>query len=751
MHIQRIDIQNFRKLKCCQIEFSEKKTVFVGANNSGKTSAMIAMNFFLGEKTDSLNLMDITVSNWRIINGIGNRWLEEMNGENEAERIESDSLPDCDWNTFMPSMDVWFYVTEDDVYRVAHLLPSLDWKTPHLGIRRVFELKDKEKLHRDFCEEVSRRDSALEKKSESEPPQLWPQNLCEFLAGRKSRSRMNDYFEIRNYILDPERFTESIPQSLAEHSEIQDEKRKDPLKGLIRIDFLPAQREFKDTNQEPNSQNIHLLSDQLHEFYQTFLNPEECLTPDDLDILKVLQNSQKTFNQKLGKSFQECFTELSAANYPGFSDPAITFQAEINPESGLKKSSAIQYQIPCADPEEKLTLPENYNGLGFQNLISMFFHLISFRKKWLAQKEECMEPIHLVLLEEPEAHLHVQIQQVFIQIAYDILAKDTIGPFVTQLVVSTHSSHIAHKLNFEDIRYFRRKPADTQSLVPTVEVLNLSNTFEAKDSTTQKFVTRYIQLTHCDLFFADAAIFIEGATERILLPLFLENYKEDTDLCKLRNRYLSVIEVGGSHAHRFLPLIRKLKLPTLIITDLDACEQKTEDSSEKPSKAMPARNANQVSSNQTLHTFLEEKNLDAILDFAQKPAELEKDGHIRVAFPHELKDREQVIPYTFEDALIWDNLTFFQDESCKNILKKSYETVKEKDGNELEKELWTWVTSSSFDKGKFALDLLLHDKNCEFNPPDYIREGLLWLARKLASQFQSSTAPNEEQEMHHDE
>ena len=50
MHIKRFDIQNFRKLKCCKIELSDKTTVFVGANNSGKTSAMDALAKFLSAR-----------------------------------------------------------------------------------------------------------------------------------------------------------------------------------------------------------------------------------------------------------------------------------------------------------------------------------------------------------------------------------------------------------------------------------------------------------------------------------------------------------------------------------------------------------------------------------------------------------------------------------------------------------------------------------------------------------------------------
>ena len=52
MKIDFIEIRNFRKLQSCKIDFSEKETIFVGANNSGKTTAMDALIIFLKTKND---------------------------------------------------------------------------------------------------------------------------------------------------------------------------------------------------------------------------------------------------------------------------------------------------------------------------------------------------------------------------------------------------------------------------------------------------------------------------------------------------------------------------------------------------------------------------------------------------------------------------------------------------------------------------------------------------------------------------
>ena len=60
MRILAINIQNFRKLLQCRIDFSKKTTIFVGANNSGKTSAMDALGKFLAGRSFTFN--DITIS-----------------------------------------------------------------------------------------------------------------------------------------------------------------------------------------------------------------------------------------------------------------------------------------------------------------------------------------------------------------------------------------------------------------------------------------------------------------------------------------------------------------------------------------------------------------------------------------------------------------------------------------------------------------------------------------------------------------
>jgi len=121
MHIEFVEIQNFRKLKSIRIDFAPKTTLFIGANNSGKTSAMDALDRFLVGRT-RIKTNDFTLSNWTHINKLGAEW--------EAGKIlqSSPSLSLSDWETVLPSLDLWLHVEADEIHYVKDVLPTLQWE-----------------------------------------------------------------------------------------------------------------------------------------------------------------------------------------------------------------------------------------------------------------------------------------------------------------------------------------------------------------------------------------------------------------------------------------------------------------------------------------------------------------------------------------------------------------------------------------------------------------------------------------------
>ncbi|UIK04817.1 AAA family ATPase [Neorhizobium galegae] len=758
MRIEHIEIGNFRKLQAVRVDFAEEKTIFVGANNSGKTSAMVALRYFLVDST-RFSINDFTLSHWRKLNESAAIW--------EAAAIKDEPIPKLNWEAELPFLDVWIQVEEPEFHHVQKLLPTLDWKGGKLGVRLRFEPKEPELLQGEFLKArleilkllkghageavaemiVGDEATAL---SETIEVSLWPQTMMQFLE-----RRLRSFFECKAYLLDPEKLVEPIhgiarPQTLTAANEALD---GDPFKDLICVDEINAQRGFghpsekrssrENGEEETVARSSRKLSAQLKNYYANHLDPSRAPGLQDLKALQAIEKAQETFDERLRHGFSAALKELEELNYPGITDPKLTITTRIKPTDGLNHDSAVQYEVGASGNGSAimLRLPEDSNGLGYQNLVSMVFGLMSFRDAWMKvgkampakEGAKFPPPLHLVLVEEPEAHLHAQVQQVFIKQAYAILRKNeklgTNKQFSTQLVVSTHSSHVAHECEFSSLRYFRRLPASAiDGAVPTSAVINLSEIFGAT-AQTDRFVTRYLKATHCDLFFADAAIFIEGPAERILVPYLVHSRPEYEFL---RKCYISWLEIGGSHAHKLKPLIERLGLTTLIVTDLDAKEALSD------AKAIPQRNQGQRARNDTLKTWHPvEESLDVLLD--KTPVDLIKtypnQFSIRVAYQQPSKiawpvEEAEVISNTFEDALVYDNVAFFKSLSGPGLIAKFRTALCDSTTIAQLQEAMASALEKG-DKAAFALNVLDAPDINGLKPPDYIHNGLDWLRKQL--------------------
>ncbi|WP_245477475.1 MULTISPECIES: AAA family ATPase [unclassified Mesorhizobium] len=748
MRIDFVEIANFRKLISTRVGLSPEKTVFVGANNSGKTSAITALRYFLVDRESSnFCFNDFTLSHWPTVNKMGAQW--------EAAHTAGQELPAPEWDAVLPFLDVWLNVAEDEVHYVQKILPTLDWDGGRLGVRMRLEPKDATQLQKEY---VTARAEALalqtagaalaqEQGTAAEAFQvaIWPQTLVEFL-----HRRLMNYFTTRSYVLDPTVCTDPVhgvaqPQALNGGEPIDG----DPFRGLIRIDEISAQRGFGHAGEDAGADDevkiapagSRKLSVQLRHYYARHLDPYDKPDAQDLLALKAIEEAQKAFNLRLSDGFKTPLKEMHKLGYPGVTDPKLNISTRLRPVEGLNHDTAVQFVVAAGDGEnaKDLFLPEDSNGLGYQNLISMVFRLMAFRDRWMrvgkakhkAADDSIIPPLHLVLIEEPEVHLHTQVQQVFIRQAHKILRNHAeLGNgtnFVTQMVVSTHSSHIAHECDFDSLRYFRRLSAGEKS-VPTSCVVNLESAFGA-DPDTKRFVTRYLKVTHCDLFFADAAVLIEGPAERILVPSFVNNRPE---FSKLGESYITWLEIGGSHAHKLRSLVEKIGLVTLVITDVDSCDA-------AGGTAPPVRGSNYTTRNHTLKTWWPAiEDLDALLDKPEADkvkTYTEENFDIRVAYqsPVQVEFKGATVEglaYTLEDAIVLENLALFAELPGTGLIAKFRAAIAASaDFAALSMALKAAVAGGT--KAEFALDLLEIEDPLALQPPTYIRQGLLWLAAKL--------------------
>ncbi|MCR6702876.1 MAG: ATP-dependent endonuclease [Dokdonella sp.] len=741
MHLHSYRLRNFRRLKDAHIELADDISIFVGSNNSGKTSATQAIHAFVTGGRDRFSLYDFSSSCWKT--------FDEAGSINLAEPVpEGFSLPNID-------LDLWLEVAAPDLYLVIPLLPSTAWEGTKVGIRVSLAARSPLTLIQNYQEAKAK---STEQAAELPPGSQyvpWPRSMTDYLQ----RELKNEY-ELRYFILDRTQFDEDF-REIGDY--VPEELGGEPgggaiLKSLIHIDNLGAQRHLADPNPEAGGRSED-LSKRLSRFYKRNLNQRQ----DDHAALKALFESEQALNIHLDGVFKPMLDRLARLGYPGINNPRLKIMSALDPAHVMSQDARVHYQI--GDGEDTATLPDSYNGLGFKNLIYMVVEILDAQARWVTMDNR--PPLHLIFVEEPEAHLHAQLQQVFIRNVLELLdiEGDDGSIFGSQMVITTHSPHILYERGFKPIRYFRRKKVGKEQLT---EVLNLSAFYQAQPDD-RDFLERYLKLTHCDLFFSDAAILVEGNVERLLLPVMIRKVAKT-----LRSACLCILEVGGAFGHRFQSLIEFLGLTTLIITDIDSVAlvapaagaaiddeeveefevpadgeddvaMQVQDDGQNPAgepaapppkrkygKACLPNEPGAATSNQTLIKWLPGKlTIEDLRNAseADKTHELEDDAKVRVAYQTERAitwngATETLCGRTLEEDFGLENPEWSQAEDRKSLglIVKGGAA----DPRALAKGLHERVSRKSFDKTKFALAVLTENEDV-WHVPAYIRDGLVWL------------------------
>lgn len=729
MHLNSYRLNNYRRLRDVHVALAEDISIFVGANNSGKTSATQAIQAFLNGGRDRFSLYDFSSHIWKALNALG-----ETDPANDAEA----QMPTM-------SLDLWFEVEPTDLYLVIPILPSSDWAGTEVGIRIEFAAANVPSLLQRFREKKQGGlDRLVDLAGGAGNYVPWPKCLTDYLERELHRE-----FELRYYVLDRAQFNTSYEAAPGYEPVLLAGELGGAavLKSLIKVDNLSAQRHLADPQAGAVAGRAEDLSKRLSRFYERNLEQRG----EDHSALKALFESEEGLNAHLMEVFQPTLKRIATLGYPGLSNPRLEIKSGLNPTTVMSQDARVHYVL--GDGDDAVRLPDSYNGLGFKNLIYMVVEILDIQERWRAEDDK-RAPLHLIFIEEPEAHLHAQLQQVFIRNVLELLkmADETDGAYKSQVVVTTHSPHILYERGFDPIRYFRRHVVEGEQ---TTQVLNLSRFQAGNEPKDRDFLQRYLKLTHCDLFFADAAILVEGNVERLLLPLMIEKSAKT-----LRSASLSILEVGGAFGHRFKELIEFLGITTLIITDIDSVVEVAEpvdDNDEEAEKEfeVPAEEdgaeaqkrygttclasaANAVTANQTLIQWIPAKRTIAELHAVESEQKVrplvDADGaEVRVAYQVSVevtwKDQKSLLcGRTLEEAFGLDNSDWCQAAEQRSVGLRLRGTVTTP--ADLAVGLHKRVKGRQFDKTKFALGVLTR-KDDDWIVPKYIREGLEWLRDKV--------------------
>lgn len=681
MYLKSLEIKNFRKFgdknnvvefinsqdisENNEINIAQNTTLIIGKNNSGKTTIIEALEALVNDNFLGSDFNFFYLK--KLFEGYKNE-----NQNNQFPEIEFKLIINLEKNE------------NDDITNLVPLMTLEDLDDTEIELKIKIVLKESQDFLGEFNKIMNKEISKTEKFLK----------IIEQMnkIGYKTKFYRNDDIEIENFKLDK----------------------------LINVVSIKANN-VSDKNSLKNAFN-KIISYRFNEKHPKSNEMKKEEIENELD--KLNKKITRIINKKQTKDINHTLSNVISQN-----NLKIFLNSDLSLDKAL--NNLINYQYL----DKGIPVPENQFGLGYTNFVMIIANLIDYIDKHEGNMSN--SKINLICIEEPETYMHPQMQELFIKYINDainnLLLKEDKKNLNSQLVISTHSSHILNSKihsgdGFDNINYVTFKNNESKIIVLSDKKLKdvISEDKEKKEQDEKlkilKFIKKHVKFKVSELFFSDAIILVEGNCEYNLLPLYIDKNK------KLKQRYITFLNIGGAHAFKYRGLLKLLEIPSLIITDLDIEREDTEDVSqiEKIKKELKT-------SNKTLKNF---NDSQMISDLIKNRIIIDK--NIIVCYQNRIG---KFYPTSFEEAFI---LTNFDNNILNDVLEKIrpgvYEEVMGKEvknfQNNKEKS-YRWQKTLNNSKKTELADTLFYeiimeeDDNKIPKLPEYIKKGLNELDKLL--------------------
>jgi len=239
-------------------------------------------------------------------------------------------------------------------------------------------------------------------------------------------------------------------------------------------------------------------------------------------------------------------------NYLGkfaFAGDTLESRIQITPDLGLQPILE-KFELGLL-PSDGISAEERcVRGLGYNNALFMATELVLLRDG---------EELALLLIEEPEAHLHPQLQERVQELLEQSANKPPEGKRPVQVVMTTHSPSLAAGADIASM-----------TLVHRAQLYSLTHEMTKLKKNDYDFLRRFLDATKSNLFFARGVAIVEGPAEALLLPALAK-------ACGMSfSKYgLAVVNVGSVGLYHYARILQRAKedevipIPVACLTDRD--------------------------------------------------------------------------------------------------------------------------------------------------------------------------------------
>lgn len=450
------------------------------------------------------------------------------------------------------------------------------------------------------------------------------------------------------------------------------------------------------------SETKHPLEKKFKDFNQSLINDED----------SSIKKANKLIAGHLLKAVGQNFTQSTHIQFVENEFTKIVENLRLIFFPNITTAEADQFRDLCQ------------NSLGYNNLL----YIASILAELTLTKEESL--YRLLLIEEPEAHLHPQLQVRLLDHLETVANEHNV-----QVIVTTHSTVLASSVKLDKIIHLTKNenPQATALADCGLAPNNLS------------FLNRWLDITKSNLLFASGVILVEGIAEQMLIPELARTVLRGKKINNLEDYGVSVINLNGIYFNHFMRLYcnitgvsdiqddqvgQNIPIRCAGITDLDPEQQYEEEIVDDPK--IGNGKVNKITYDYKPHeqNILEGKNhalklVDSIntSDFARLFVAKFKTLEYDLAM--ESSNAKEMAKVLIE---LWPSKTGDVKKGLQVIIDDNYSVITSEQKANHAFEILKRVDDKNIGKGYFAQVLAdkISSEEIKLQVPQYLEKAILW-------------------------